>query len=104
MQEGDYFRLILPHEYTLDEMAQSVQDVVFDLEDAGIYVETPNAPAPKSEKRTTSIPVKEERSEERRVGKECRARGLPEHEKNKDIKAGEKGQGHEKQAELETIG
>lgn len=62
MQTGDYFRLILPHEYALDEMAQSVQDVVFDLEDAGIYVETPNAPAPKSEKRTTSIPVKEEAS------------------------------------------
>lgn len=57
---GDYFRLILPHDYDLDEMASNVSTSLDEMEDNGVAVQVTNAAPEKSAKQVTSIPVQEE--------------------------------------------
>lgn len=59
---GDYFRLTIPHDYELDEMAANISTSIQDMRDNRVEVEILNAPAEKSAKRLTSIPVQEEAS------------------------------------------
>src|SRR5687768_10618143 len=71
---------VADHEPPAAEQETALFDMEEDAAHAGV---PPTAPATEEHPAADATPVHEERSEERRVGKECRSRGSPEQQKKK---------------------
>lgn len=62
MRSGDYLKLILPHDVSLNQMAKHVRRTVDDLTKRGVHVNMQHARPPQVERHVSAIPEAEEAS------------------------------------------